>query len=551
MSVGNKKVSISLKEALFVLCIILFAGIIRIPSLTQPIGPDQGIMSVIGKGLLNGELPYRDNWEMASPAIFFTYALMFKTFGLSMAAIPVTDTLVSMLTTLLVFMLGRTVWDNKVGGVSALLYAFFSNGIRIGMHSAGDTAFGTFWYIAQRESFMVPLIAGSFYLIYKSGNGSRNPLKLILAGLLSGLAFVYKFPALLFFMCIILYVNVSFLFNKERKTVKQLAGDNLSLISGFILAIVPFVLFFASKGALKDMTDVIFKYVSSVYGQVEHDYLVMARIGFEHTVFLAKENFVIWLLCFASSIYILLNDRKKENLLIVLWAAASLLYVISHREFFGYHYLIIFPSFSILSGYGIAKIFGQDFNLRGFFSGQTGKAMVGFILAANLLFFATINHMHYTKFFYYVTGKISQDEYYQFFSAYPDHDYSFPADYKVAQYIKSQTKPDDMIYSLGGIESVIYFLTDRKSPSRFIFSWIILQYAHSKVDMAAEYRKELLADLKAKTPKYIITVRSLETFKEYVDIYAFINNNYLLEKTFPDDRFVYVYRQQGVSRISS
>lgn len=549
MKDGKKILSgYGLKETVFILCIVLFAGIIRIPSLTQPIGPDQGIMSVIGKGLLNGELPYRDNWEMASPAIFFTYALMFKTFGLSMAAIPITDTLVAMLTTFLVFMLARTVWDDKTGYISALLYAFFSNGIRIGMHSAGGTAFGTFWYISQRESFMVPLIVASFYLMYKMKD-SQNVMKLILAGILAGLAFVYKFPALIFFLCLVMYLNAGFLLNRNQKTIKQLACENLSLISGFILAIIPFVIFFASKGALKDMTDVIFKYVPSVYGQVEHDYLVMARIGFEHTVFLAKENFMIWLLCFASSVHILLNDRTKENVLIVFWAAASLLYVISHREFFGYHYLIIFPSFSILAGYGIKTTLGQDFSFRSVFSGQAGKAMIVFMLIANLFFFATINHMHYTKFFYYVTGRISQQQYYQFFNAYPDHDYSFPSDYEVAQYIKDHTDPDDMIYSLGGIESVIYFLTDRASPSRFIFSWIIFQYAHSKVDMAAEYRKEVLGDLKNKTPKYIIVVRSLETFKEYDDIYSFINNNYELEREFPDDRFVFVYNGSGKDNI--
>jgi len=64
------------KERFLVLCILLFAGIIRIPSLTQPIGPDQGLMAVIGEGILHGKLPYRDYWEMASPAIFFTYASM-------------------------------------------------------------------------------------------------------------------------------------------------------------------------------------------------------------------------------------------------------------------------------------------------------------------------------------------------------------------------------------------------------------------------------------------------------------------------------------------
>jgi hypothetical protein len=49
----------SAKEIIFVISIVLFAGFIRIPSLTQPIGPDQGIMAVIGEGILQGKLPYK------------------------------------------------------------------------------------------------------------------------------------------------------------------------------------------------------------------------------------------------------------------------------------------------------------------------------------------------------------------------------------------------------------------------------------------------------------------------------------------------------------
>ena len=102
------------REIAFVFLVVILAGFLRLPSITQPLGPDQGVVAVIGEGLLNGELPYRDYWEMGSPAIFFTYALMFKIFGVSMAAIPITDTLVSMLTTFLIFLLANCIWNRIV-----------------------------------------------------------------------------------------------------------------------------------------------------------------------------------------------------------------------------------------------------------------------------------------------------------------------------------------------------------------------------------------------------------------------------------------------------
>jgi hypothetical protein len=297
------------------------------------------------------------------------------------------------------------------------------------------------------------------------------------------------------------------------------------------------------------MTDVIFKYVSSVYGQLDHDYLGIIKTGLIRTYFIAMENFILWIFFITSSVYIILNERNKENLLVAAWAIASVLFVISHREFFGYHYLLVLPPFSILAGYGLIKALGPNLKFKKIFTEEFEKVFIIGALLVNLAFFTTLNYMHYTKFYYYITKKITKESYYTFFNAYPKHDYSFSADYKVAQYISDNTKSNDMIYTLGGIESVIYFLTKKKSPSRFIFSWILFSKTHGQVKQAEGYRQELLMDLKTKTPKYIIIIRSLKYFEKYPSIFNFIKKNYVLEKTFPDNRLVYVYNKYKNSSI--
>jgi len=531
------------KEIFAVFCIVIFAGIIRIPSLTQPIGPDQGIMAVIGEGLLHGKLPYRDFWEMASPAIFFTYAVMFKLFSVSMATIPITDTIVSMFTTFIIFFFARSLWGRNAGYVSALFFAVFSNGVRLGMHSAGDIAFGTFWYIAQRETFMLPLITASFYFAIYSVTYEKKDYCLILSGFLAGLSFVYKFPSLIMFACVMFYLNWSILSRKNGKLKKTLLKKNIVLISGLMLAIIPFVLFFSFKGVRNEMIDIIFKYVYSVYGQTSHDFLTTANLGISRTFFLGKENFILWIFFIASSLYIGFNERVRENVLVVLWALASIMYIISHREFFGYHYLMVLPPFSLLSGYGIARAMGTGLKWRQIFTAELNKIVIIFAVIANLFVYATFVHMNYTKFYFYITGKITKEEYYGFFNAYPKHDYSFPADYAVAKYIKTNTNSNDLIFTLGGIESTIHFLTQKRCPSRFVYSWIIFSDSHGKVKQAEAYREEALLDLKAKIPKYIITVRSIESFKQFAAIYQFITDNYVLDKVFPDDRYVYVHRK--------
>ncbi len=539
-------------EYILILCILLFSGIIRIPSLPQPLGPDQGVMAVIGEGLLNGKLPYRDFWEMGSPAIFMTYAVMFKVFGTKMAAIPITDLLVSMLTTFLVYLVSKNIWNKNRAYVAAIIFAFFSSGVRFGMHAGGDTAFGTFWYIAQRETFILPLTVGSIYFVLKGIQQNFQYGLIGLSGLLAGLSFVFKFPTLIFFMCLVIYLNGSIIVSSlDRKIFKKMVTCNMVIIFGFLMALLPFVLFFVSKGAFNEMIDVILRYVFSVYGQVEHNYLATLKRGLFHTFFIAEENFVLWLFMITSSIYIIFNDQKKENLLMVLWAISALLFVVSHREFFGYHYLVILPPFSILTGYGIMKVFETPVDTPKLFAKNVEKIFVGLLLLINVFVFAAHNFMHYTKFFYYTTGRISKTEYYSFFNAYPGHDYSFSSDYMVAQYIDKNTNPDDMIYIMGGIETVIHFLTKNESPSRFVFSSIIFSDSHGKGKKALAYRMELLHDLMNKTPKYIISIKPIETFIKFQDIHEFLKDNYILEKEFPDDRFVYINQHPKTDGLKS
>ena len=49
--------------------------LVRLPSLAQPAGADQGLYSYVGTRILVGELPYRDAWDQKPPAIHFVYAL--------------------------------------------------------------------------------------------------------------------------------------------------------------------------------------------------------------------------------------------------------------------------------------------------------------------------------------------------------------------------------------------------------------------------------------------------------------------------------------------
>src|SRR6476659_5215937 len=50
--------------------------IVRLPSLVQPMGSDQGLYTYVGDRILHGELAYRDAWDQKPPGIHYVYAAL-------------------------------------------------------------------------------------------------------------------------------------------------------------------------------------------------------------------------------------------------------------------------------------------------------------------------------------------------------------------------------------------------------------------------------------------------------------------------------------------
>src|SRR5215510_1477138 len=59
--------------------LLVLAGaliVLRLPSLTQPMGPDQGLYAYVGDRILAHELAYRDAWDQKPPGVHYVYAAL-------------------------------------------------------------------------------------------------------------------------------------------------------------------------------------------------------------------------------------------------------------------------------------------------------------------------------------------------------------------------------------------------------------------------------------------------------------------------------------------
>ena len=177
--------------------LILFTILIRLPVLMEPWGGDQAGFGYVAKGMLEGKVPYKDMYSLTAYGVFFTFALFMKLFGATMASVHIGHIFVSIITVVLVYLLTHHLYGKKAAIIAGLCYTVFSNGLAFsGFGYENKSAWGTYWYLSQREVFMAPLILGAIFLSI-IGKEKNWVFIYLTCGILIGLAAFYKLTAVL------------------------------------------------------------------------------------------------------------------------------------------------------------------------------------------------------------------------------------------------------------------------------------------------------------------------------------------------------------------
>ena len=151
--------------------------LIRLPILVEPWGADQAGFGQVAKGILEGKVPYKDNYDLTAYGVFFTFALFFKLFGMTMVSAHIGHLLVSAVTMILVFFLVDRLHGRRAAVLAALCYTIFSNGLAFsGFGYENKSAWGTYWYLSQREVFMAPLLLGAVLLTIVGSSSSNTKI---------------------------------------------------------------------------------------------------------------------------------------------------------------------------------------------------------------------------------------------------------------------------------------------------------------------------------------------------------------------------------------
>lgn len=282
-------------------CVLLA---VRLPSLVQPMGADQGLYAYAGERIRAGGLPYRDAWDQKPPAIHLAYAALRAAWPHE-SAVPAADLLLAALVAVLLRDVGAALATRGVGQASALLFLLLSN--------PAFARLGGVAVRAQCETFIGAAVTAAFLLLARSRQGAAT-WRLLGAGCLFGLAFALKYNAAVYVLA-----GVFALFLWKRLTPMALA----LLAIGFVLPAAAIVAWLAAGRALADLYDATVVYNVRYSGETYAGPLHMATYLLTFPIRHARVD-ALWMLGGGGCAVLLFAwSRARERLIPVAWVAAA------------------------------------------------------------------------------------------------------------------------------------------------------------------------------------------------------------------------------------
>jgi hypothetical protein len=251
-------------------------------------------------------------------------ALIYSALGVSDLTTRLLPMTFSMLTVVVVYLLGRELFDRWIGAVAAFLLAINGYAVSLGR-------------LALLDSTMTFFVTLSMLWLAKWARTGEPRWAYLLAGT-AGLAVMAKTPAVLVIPISLLVVVVT----------KRLGDLNLRTVAGstlaFTVCVSPAILQFASNPSL--LTAFLLQGSSRV-SRVPATYYIDKLVTFAGPIFLVTT---------ILGVAVALVCRKKGDLMCLIWAATVIVFFQAY-PLKGFNYILpLVPTASILAGRGLVSL---------------------------------------------------------------------------------------------------------------------------------------------------------------------------------------------------
>ena len=460
------------------LLVIVFFGLVRWHLRNIPLERDEGEYAYAGQLMLHGVPPYTALYSMKLPGTFAAYAAIFVLFGQTVAGIHLGLLVVNAATTFLVFLLGRRLFGALAGVVAGASYALLS------------TSSAVVGFAAHATNFVVlPAVAGILLLL--RATQARRSWLYFLSGVFVGVAFLMKQPGILFAVFGAVYLGYSE-WQASPRDWPGLVRKEVAYACGVALPFAVTCLVMLASGSFGK-----FWFWTFVYAR-EYATTTGFGEGFEVLRIMLPSVVLpelwIWMLAGVGLTAITWNRQARERrFFLISFLLFSILAVCPGLYFRGHYFILMLPAVALLVGVAVNSVSER-------IQQKTPANARPWLLPAIIFLAAFANAIYVQREYLFRMDPLTASR--AIYGSNP-----FPEAVEVGDYLKSHATNGARIAVLGS-EPEIYFYSGLRSATGYIYTYGLME----PQPYALEMQKEMIAEIEAAQPEYIVFVGVPQSF---------------------------------------
>ena len=451
--------------------IIISVVTIRIRLLQIPLERDEGEFAYMGQLMLQGIPPYLLAYNMKLPGIYAAYALVMAIFGQTITGIHLGLMVVNASAIVLLFLLTRRLFDDTSAVVAAASYALLS---------LSPSVLGT---SAHATQFIVPFALGGTILLLRALDSGKYKV-LFLSGVLYGLAFLMKQHAVFFSVFAVIFFVWTLVGTRPVDWKRLATGSILLMIASVIPFIVTCVVLYVA-GVFSTFWFWTVTYGSQYVSEVPLSQAVQRLMMFAPRAI--KPWGWVWAMAGIGLTAIFWNKVVRSKWPFLTGVVLFSFLTICPGFYFRSHYFVtLLPAVALLAGVAVSAM-GQFLSDRRMPS--VVKMLPGLVMTASLIGPIIL----LSNFFFRSTpGQACR----MMYGMNP-----FPESIEIGEYIRKHSAQEDRIAIMGS-EPQLYFYTNRKSATGYLYVYGLMEpqnYAHTM-------QAEMIREIEETRPKYAVIV---------------------------------------------
>jgi len=362
---GKRGFGLSIIELPLLIAIVIAASYFRLANLSEISSWhdfDEGVHSQAAVFYIQGYVPYRDFFFTQPPLVLYVLNILYRLYGPDLGAGRMFSAILSTLTVIAVYFIGRAQGSPIAGYIASALVAFDGYTIfnsRKVMLEPSMTFFTCVSYLAF------------VYSVQEEDERVRDFL-MVLSGVLMGFSISAKIPALFNWVPLFVYLVL-------RKSKRALT---LFMFSSVVSVGILFAPFLVSAPAEVVKQILIFQILRPPDGTPKNERLSWMT-NYEPDMVIVYAGLVsLGIVLLEHLILLILRFRGRETAfhhepsvtLSMFWALSVLFMFLNTKSFYGHYVEQIIPPFALLAGSVATEIPGKISSLKGKW-GTVGKAL--------------------------------------------------------------------------------------------------------------------------------------------------------------------------------